>query len=531
MQGKGVSDGIAIGILTIYRRASVEGNGAFLGVASEMARLHQAVKDVQFELETMRTNLKAIDDTSEQLIEAYQVMLYDPVLIDSIERVIKAESICCEAAVSKVKESLGEMFAGMNDEYMQARAEDVVDVSNRLLGALSGEGAAAIDMKQKAILLADDLTPGETMHIDKEKVLAFVTRRGSALSHTAILARGLGIPAVVGVDYPDGCEGKMAIVDAYEGKLIIEPDELTLGSYRRKADEIAQRHKELEELKTLPVHTLSGKPIGLHANVGNLDEIDKALENGCQTVGLFRTEFMYLNTSDFPTEEAQYQTYKKAIEKLNGGTLTVRTFDLGGDKMVPYLDIKPENNPAMGMRAIRYSLGHKDVFRTQLRAIYRAAAHGDMQILLPMVISLEEVRQVKDIIREVKNSLEEEYIAYGNCRLGIMIETPAAAMISDILACEVDFFSIGTNDLTQYMLAVDRQNTELEFICDYHHEAIIRTLRMIIGAGHAGGCSICVCGELAADVSFTRELIAMGVDELSVAPAMLLSVKKAIRES
>lgn len=532
MQGKGVSDGISIGILTIYRKSvSAQNLGSFGGKVEELARLTEARKQADKQLEeACSMAMEKENETEVALLNSYRVMLKDPVFFEAIEEKIRADEIVCEKAIIEVRDNLSKMFAGMNDRYMSARADDIVDVSNRLLLILAGKEAVTPVLKEKGILLAEDLTPSETMQLDKSKILAFVTKRGSKLSHTAILARTLGIPAIVGISYPDSCEGKLAIVDAYSGQLIVDPSEEVLEEYTKKQEMLAERARELEKLKNLPSVTANGKHIGLLANVSGLEDIKLAVANNCDSIGLFRTEFIYMNQSDYPSEEAQFTIYAEAIRLLNGRELIIRTIDLGGDKQIQYMDMKNEDNPAMGMRGIRYCLGHKDVFRTHLAAILRAAACGPVAILLPMIISIEEVWQIKSLIYEVKSELERKGVPYGEFRLGVMIETPAAAMISDLLAREVDFFSIGTNDLTQYTLAVDRQNTELDFICDYHHQAVLRMLGMIVKNGHDNGCKVCICGELAADTSFTADLLSMGVDELSVSPEMLLKVKQAIRD-
>jgi len=528
--GKGVSDGIAIGRLTVYKKNNLKFDAVFDGEARELERFRDAIAKVKDDLEKEIALLKeAVDgETGISLLTAYKTMLDDPMVNDMVKSFISIEHISCENAVCRARDEIRHIFEGMDDEYMSARAADVSDVSDRLLVALTG---AVIDhnISDDAIILADDLTPSETMHLDKSKVRAFVTTRGSGLSHTAILAKSYGIPAMVGVNFEDSFDCKPGIVDAYLGRLIVDPDEDTLKMYQERIAELDKKAKNLEELRLLDAQTTYGTRIGLLANVGSLEEIETAVNNGCDGVGLFRSEFIYLNSSDYPTEDEQYEVYSRAVELLGGKELTIRTMDLGGDKTTPYMDMKEEDNPTLGMRAIRYCLGHKDIFKTQLKAVYRAAAHGPVSLLFPMIISIEEIWQIKSIIAEVKEYLDRQGISYGECRLGIMIETPAAAMISDLLAKEVDFFSIGTNDLTQYTLAVDRQNTELEFICDYHHQAIIRMMKMIIDNGHEGGCKVCVCGELASDTSFTRDLVVMGVDELSVAPSMLYRVKQAVR--
>ncbi|MBQ0027701.1 MAG: phosphoenolpyruvate--protein phosphotransferase [Lachnospiraceae bacterium] len=533
MQGKGVSDGISIGILTIYRKTvKVQNVGAFGGTVAEISRLTGVREQACLQLEEARKNALEIgDNTKASLMNSYMVMINDPVFVDAIEDRIRTGRVPCEQALAFVRDKLCRLFSDMDDAYMRARAEDIDDLSNRLLQLLGGRFEMVNNLEEKGILLAEDLTPSETMQLDKSKILAFVTKRGSKLSHTAILARSLGIPAIVGIDYPEGCEGKLAIVDAYEGKLIIDPDRATLENYKAKKAALADRAKEFEKLVSLPCVTADGRKVGLFANVGGLDDIKVAVRNGCEAIGLFRTEFLYMNQDDYPSEEMQYNTYIEALDVLEGRELIIRTLDIGGDKKISYMDMKTEDNPAMGMRGIRYSLGHKDIFRTHLRAIYRAAAKGPIAVLLPMIISIEEIWQIKSIIYEVKTELDRQGIPYGECRLGAMIETPAAAVISDLLAREVDFFSIGTNDLTQYTLAVDRQNSELDFICDYHHQAVLRMLHMIVTNGHDNGCKVCVCGELAADTSFTQDLLRMGVDELSVSPEMLPRVKQAVREA
>ena len=531
MQGKAVSEGIAIGVLSIYRKlAHNPGMSKYLGSVAEINRLAVARIQAKRELESLR--IKASMEGNEDgasLLGSYIVMLDDPAFIDAVERRIGDRHMTAEEAVESARDRIYELFGSMDDPYMQARAEDIRDISDRVIRNLGGSVQITPNLTDDVILLAEDLTPSDTMQLNTDRVLAFVTKRGSNLSHTAIIARSMNIPAVVALDYPEGCEGKLAILDGYNGELIIDPDEATLERYRERKAELEERARILSELKSLPSVTLDGHHVGLLANVGSAPDIKKALELGCEGIGLFRSEIFYLDRDDYPTEEEQYEAYAEAVRVLDGRELVIRTIDIGADKQVPYLQMKHEDNPAMGMRAVRYCLGHKDVFRTQLRAIYRASAHGPVSILFPMIISIEEIWQIRSVINEVKASLDKDGLKYATCKIGAMIETPAAAMISDLLAKEVDFFSIGTNDLTQYTLAVDRQNTELEFICDYHHEAILRFLKMTIDNGHKEGCKVCICGELAADTSITADLLRMGVDELSVTPASLLKVKQAIR--
>ena len=531
MQGKAVSEGISIGILTIYRkRMKHDSKSTYLGSVAEISRFAVARSKSRRDLENLRLKASMEDnETNVALLGSYMVMLDDPAFIDAVERRIREKHIPAELAIISARDRIYELFKGMDDDYMKARAEDIQDISDRVLDNLSESKPLPDEYGSEVILLADDLTPSDTMQLDRDRILGFVTRRGSGLSHTAIIARSMNIPAVVALDYPKDCEGKLAILDGYSGELIIDPSEDVLEGYRRRKAEIEERAKALDELKAQPSVTADGKHIGLKANVGSVDDVKKAIELGCEGIGLFRTELFYLDRDDYPSEEEQYNTYLEAVRALEGRELVIRTIDIGADKQESYMQMKHEDNPAMGMRAVRYCLGHKDVFKTQLRAIYRASVQGNISILIPMIISIEEIWQIRSIMNEVKADLDREGIEYRECRFGVMIETPAAAMISDLLAREVDFFSIGTNDLTQYTLAVDRQNTELDFICDYHHQAILRFLRMIISNGHDGGCSVCVCGELAADTSFTGELLRMGVDELSVAPGSLLRVKQAVR--
>lgn len=531
MQGKCVSDGIAIGKITVYRKSSgeVKKRKSF-NAKSEIAAFNSARKQAKELIKARCEEAVSADQTSVELMNSYLVLIDDEEFIGRVKSAIRDMSKSASQAVIAVREELCELFGQMDDDYLKARAGDINTISDAILKCMSGKKKSFV-ITEESILFAEDLTPGETMQLDKSKILAFVTRRGSKLSHTAILAKSMGIPAVVGANYLDDCDGKLAIVDAYSGEVIIDPDEKTLKAYQDKQRTMLARAAELRNLIGYPTVTKAGKQIGLLANVGSIAEVKSAVENGCEGIGLFRSEFIYLDSDDYPSEEKQYQLYLNALKMLGDKELTIRTIDIGGDKQVPYMDMKPEENPAMGMRGIRYALGHKDVFKTQLRAILRVAAHGKVAILLPMVISIEEIWQIKSLIYEASEELEKRGEDYGGFRLGAMIETPAAVIIADLIAKEVDFLSIGTNDLTMYTLAVDRQNTELEFICDYYHQAVIRMLRMIINSGHEGGCKVCVCGELAADTSFTDELLKMGVDELSVSPTMLLRVKKSIRES
>lgn len=532
LHGKGVSEGIAIGTVTLYNRKTITAtHSQFTTAMKEVGRFHVARLKVKAQLNDMKTSAEAGgDEIHANILSSYITLLDDPEYIAYIGRNIKEKEMSAEDAVIYVRDSLGNMFTSMEDEYMQTRAADIVDVGNRIVAALMGKSIVAPMLSNRAILVAEDLTPSETIALDKDKILAIITKKGSSLSHTAILARSMGIPAIVGIDFPPECEGRRIIVDGFTGDIIISPDEETLFEYRAKQAKAFKEQESLSNMLDLPSVTSDGKHIALFANVGSIPEIENAIAKGAEGIGLLRTEFLYMDSDTYPSEDAQYEAYKKALEVLDGRKLTIRTLDLGADKKTPYLHMAQEANPALGMRAIRYCLTHTDLFKIQLRAIYRASACGDVSLLIPMITSLSEVHEIKRLIEEIKYELDERNEKYGNPELGIMIETPAAAMIADILAREVDYLSIGTNDLTQYMLAVDRMNTSLEYLCDYRHEAIMRLLRSVISEGHDNGCRICVCGELAADTSFTHELLQMGVDELSVVPSKIPSVKGSIRD-
>ncbi len=458
------------------------------------------------------------------------MMLDDLDYIGAVISMIEAQRVIAEYAVAATGDKFAEMFSQMADEYMRERAADVKDISRRVIKVLRGVSKERLALKEPVILLADDLSPSETVLLDKSKVLSLVTRYGASNSHTAILARTMGIPALVGVEFPKDAKGKLAVVDAYEGELIIEPDEVTLAAYekRRKADE--EKKRQLSELKGKDNVTLDGKHIDLYANVGSVEDVAAAIENDAGGIGLFRSEFLYLGADDYPSEEEQFRAYRRAAEMMAGRRVIIRTLDIGADKRVDYFNLDKEENPALGYRAIRICLDRTDIFKTQLRAIYRASAYGNISIMFPMIISVDEVLRIKEIIEEVKSELAGDGISYKDVELGIMIETPAAVMMSAELAGEVDFFSVGTNDLTQYTLAVDRQNQRLEGIYDTHHPAIMKMLRTVVENGHAGGCWVGICGELGADTTLTEELLRMGFDELSVAPSAVLSVREAVRK-
>lgn len=534
MNGVAVSEGIALGTLTIYRPRTLANHSRTISddASIEMERFHRARSQARANLGDMyRKAIRERGKVHADIITAYLTMLDDPEYIKEIERLIVRESLSAEYAVKLASDTFASSLKATGDEYMCARASDITDVGIRLAEIIGGISAQYIAMRPGTILLADTLSPRETLKLDKRKIAAILTKRGSKLSHTAILARSMNIPSMVGIDYSGDIDGLYAIVDGFEGKLIIDPDEETIALYKEKLAALLSSIEQLEHLKTLPSTTADGKYIKLLANIGSNEEADIALDNSAEGIGLLRTEFLYLDSSDYPSEESQYQSYLDVASKMPDKSVVIRTLDIGADKKASYMNLAEENNPAMGMRGIRLSLGQRDNFKTQLRAIMRANIHGNISILIPMIISVEEVWQVKELIYEVSQELESLGIAFKTCKLGIMIETPAAAFISDILAREVDFLSIGTNDLTQYMLAVDRQNSALEFICDFHHEAVLRILGLIITNAHNAGKPICICGEMAADTSFTQQLLRMGVDELSVAPGSILRVKEAIRNS
>ncbi|MBP9997482.1 MAG: phosphoenolpyruvate--protein phosphotransferase [Lachnospiraceae bacterium] len=534
IEGFPVSGGIAIGELTIYRPTSLSTNDKIWSknVTTEIHRFHKARTEARLQFSQMYR--KAINEKGSihsDIINAYLALLDDPEYISQIESLIISQSLCAEYAVASATDSIASAFSAIEDEYMRARSSDISDVGSRLVSILNGYTDEPIVMQRPTILLADDLSPSETLQLDKSKILAFVTKRGSKLSHTAILARSMNIPAIVGVEFSKEINGTMAIVDGYEGKLIINPDEDTITIYREKEFAESERIKHLDNLRALPTVTLDGKSIGLMANIGSAEEAQLSLDCGADGIGLLRTEFLYLNATNYPSEDTQYRIYLDVATKLMDKPVVIRTLDIGADKKAPYMNISKEANPAMGMRGIRLSLGHKASFKTQLKAIMRANRYNNISILIPMIISLEEVWQVKELIQKVENELIISHTEYNPCKLGIMIETPAAACICDKLVEEVDFISIGTNDLTQYLLAVDRQNTSLEFICDYHHEAVLRTLEHIIKCAHGAGKHVCICGEMAADTTITQHLLSIGVDELSVAPSALLSTRESIRNS
>lgn len=476
--------------------------------------------------------VKEVGEASAAIFEVHQMMLEDDDYLESIHNIIRTELVNAEYAVAQTGDNFSEMFASMDDDYMKARAADVKDISNRLIRILSGAGDTDLSSMEPSILIADDLSPSETVQLDKEKILAFVTVHGSSNSHTAILARTMNIPALIGVplQLDEIKNGMMAVVDAHEGKVTFDPDEALIARTTQRIEQEKEKLRLLEELKGKENVTLSGKEIKIFANIGSVSDVGYVLENDAGGIGLFRSEFLYLGRTDFPTEEEQFQAYRQVLQTMAGKKVIIRTLDIGADKQVDYFNLAKEENPALGYRAIRICLKQPDIFKTQLRALLRAAVFGNLSIMYPMITSAEEVRSIYEIVAETQKELEKAEIPYKVPEQGIMIETPAAVMISDELAEMVDFFSIGTNDLTQYTLAIDRQNEKLDDFYKPHHKAILRMIKMVVDNSHKCGKWTGICGELGADTLLTEEFINMGVDELSVSPSMVLKVRQRVRE-
>lgn len=531
--GKSVFGGIAIGRLSIYNKKDNQVKRQKITDAeSEIARFEDARETAKEQLAGFYEKaVKEVGEVNAAIFEVHQMMLDDLDYIESITNMIRSQEVNAEFAVASTGDNFSQMFAAMDDDYMRERAADVKDISNRVITILQGEEEGAMTGDEPFILLADDLAPSETVQLDKSKVLSFVTRHGSTNSHTAILARTMNIPALIGVDFDDAVDGKMGIVDGYTGTFYVDPDEETMAQYEAKKAEDENKKRLLLELKGKENVTLDGKKINLYANIGGVADVANALSNDAGGIGLFRSEFLYLESEDYPTEEAQFAAYKTVAENMAGKKVIIRTLDIGADKQVDYFQMEKEENPAMGYRAIRICLDRPEIFKTQLRAIYRASYYGTISIMFPMIISVKEVKRIKEIIAEVKAELTAEGIPFKDCEIGVMIETPAAVMISDLLAEEVDFFSIGTNDLTQYTLAIDRQNPKLDNFYDSHHEAILRMLQMVVDNGHKHGCWVGICGELGADTTLTSTFLKMGFDELSVSPSMILRVREEIRKT
>ena len=533
LEGKSVFGGIAIGRLSIYNKKENQvKREKITDVEAEITRFTDAKETAKEQLKGFYEKaVKEVGEVNAAIFEVHQMMLDDLDYVESITNMIRTQEVNAEFAVASTGDNFSKMFAAMDDDYMKERAADVKDISNRVISILQNAENGSVTGEEPVILLADDLAPSETVQLDKSIVLSFVTRHGSTNSHTAILARTMNIPALIGIDFSEDVNGKMGIVDGYTGKLYIEPDEETMKKYEAKKAEDENKKRLLLELKGKENVTLDGKKINLYANIGGVADVANALSNDAGGIGLFRSEFLYLESEDYPTEEAQFAAYKTVAENMAGKKVIIRTLDIGADKQVDYFHMEKEENPAMGYRAIRICLDRPEIFKTQLRAIYRASYYGTISIMFPMIISVKEVKRIKEIVAEVKAELTAEGIPFKDCELGIMIETPAAVMISDLLAEEVDFFSIGTNDLTQYTLAIDRQNPKLDSFYDSHHEAILRMLQMVVDNGHKHGCWVGICGELGADTTLTSTFLKMGFDELSVSPAMILRVREEIRNT
>ena len=533
--GKGVYGAIAVGKISIFKKQdTVIQRTSVTDTEAEKARVEAAKTASSEQLQAIYEKaLKEVGETNAQIFEIHMMMLEDEDYNESIQNIIDTQKVNAEYAVSVTADNFAEMFSAMDDAYMQARAADVRDISDRIIANLTGTAAAQNTSSEKVIICADDLAPSETVSLDKDKVLAFVTAHGSSNSHTAILARNMNIPAVIGVgsdflkEVQDGTE---AIVDGFTGEIFLEPDETTRQRLleKQKADE--EKKRLLLELKGKENVTKDGTKVNIDANIGSVDNIGAVLLNDAGGIGLFRSEFLYLENNDYPSEEQQFLAYKRVLESMAGKKVIIRTLDIGADKQVDYFHLKKEENPAMGCRAIRICLTRPEIFKTQLRALYRASIYGNLGVMFPMITSVSELEKILAICEEVKAELREQSVTYSDTmELGIMIETPAAAIISDRLAPMVDFFSVGTNDLTQYTLACDRQNPDIEPFIDTHHEAILRLIEMSAKNAHANGAWIGICGELAADTALTETFLRMGIDELSVSPAFVLKVRDAVR--
>lgn len=530
--GKSIFKGIAIGKILFYQKGEQPVKRVKIeDTAEQIKRYEDARAKAAEQLQGLYEKaLKEVGEANAAVFEVHQMMLEDDDYIDSVVNIIETQQVNAEFAVATTGDNFAKMFAEMEDDYFKARAADVKDISERMVNILSGNESGGAIGDEPVIVVAEDLAPSETVQMDKEKLLAFVTRLGSANSHTAILARTMNIPALIEVDIKEEWNGKMAVVDGYTGTFYIDPDEDILKKMQEKKEEDIKARELLQELKGKEDVTVDGKHIKLYANIGGVKDVASVLANDAAGIGLFRSEFLYLEADNYPDEEAQFQAYKTVAENMAGKKVIVRTLDIGADKQVDYFNLDHEENPAMGYRAIRICLDRRDIFRTQLRALLRASAYGNIGIMYPMIISVDEVKEIKKIVESIKTELTEKGIEYGEVEQGIMIETPAAVMISDLLAEEVDFFSIGTNDLTQYTLAIDRQNSKLDNIYDSHHPAVLRMIQKTIENGHKAGCWVGICGELGADMTLTETFLKMGIDELSVSPTFVLPIRKLIRE-
>lgn len=534
-KGKSVFGGSAIGKISVYKkdeqlvkRVKIEDADA------EMERYTDARNIAAAQLQKLYDKaLKEVGEANAAIFEVHQMMLEDEDYNESVENIIHSQMVNAEYAVASTADNFAQMFEAMDDDYMRGRAADVRDISERVITVLAGGAGSGLDADEPVIIAADDLAPSETVQLDKDKVLSFVTAHGSENSHTAILARTMGIPALIGtgIDLDETVDGKLGIVDGTNGVVYVDPDAELLEEMKKKQQEEQEKKRLLQTLKGKENITLDGQKVMLYANVGNIKDLGIALQNDAGGIGLFRSEFIYLGQDHYPTEEEQFQIYKTVAETMAGRRVIIRTLDIGADKQCDYFELDKEDNPAMGLRAIRICLTRPEIFKTQLRALFRASVYGNINIMYPMIISVDEVRQIKAIVEEVKAELAEQGIEYGNPAQGIMIETPASVMMSRELAEEVDFFSIGTNDLTQYTLAIDRQNSKLDKFFDSHHPAVLRMIQMTVENAHKAGIWCGICGELGADQALTKDFLAMGVDELSVSPGSILPLRKIILET
>ena len=533
-QGKSVYKGIVMGPVAVLKKNDYQVKRARIeDPEAEVKRVKEAVEVSKKQLGRLYDKaVREVGEASAAIFEVHQMMLEDEDYLESMENMIRIELVNTEYAAAATGDNFAEMFAAMDDEYMKARSADVKDISERLVRNLSGEGDNDLSSMEPSIIVADDLSPSETVQMDKEKILAFVTVHGSTNSHTAILARMMNIPALIGVpmDLNSLKTGMMAVVDGFSGQVIFEPEEDVRKETEKRMQEEAEKQKLLEELKGKENITPDGRKINIYANIGSVGDLGYVMENDAGGIGLFRSEFLYLGRNDFPTEEEQFQAYKQAVQTMAGKKVIIRTLDIGADKQVDYFNLGKEENPALGYRAIRICLKQPEIFKAQLRALFRAAVYGNLSVMYPMITSTEEVEKIYAIVAEVEEELKKQEVQYKIPEQGIMIETPAAVMISDRLAEMVDFFSIGTNDLTQYTLAIDRQNEQLDDFYNPHHEAVLRMIRMVVENAHKCGKWAGICGELGADLTLTEQFVRMGVDELSVAPSMILKLRKVVRE-
>lgn len=533
-QGKSVYKGIAMGPIVVLKKDEYQVKRTRIeDPEAEVKRVDAALEKSKEQLQKLYDKaVKEVGEASAAIFEVHQMMLEDDDYLEAIQNTIRTEQVNAEYAVATTGDNFAEMFASMDDDYMKARSADIKDISERLVRNLSGQEDTDLSSIDPSVIVADDLSPSETVQMDKDKILAFVTVHGSTNSHTAILARMMNIPALIGVpmDLDELKTGMTAVVDGFEGTVTFDPNEEIKAQTEKRMEEEAEKLRLLQELKGKENVTLDGHKINIYANIGSVGDIGYVLENDAGGIGLFRSEFLYLGRNDFPTEEEQFQAYKQAVQMMAGKKVIIRTLDIGADKQVDYFNLGNEDNPALGYRAIRICLTQPDIFKTQLRALLRAAVYGNLSIMYPMITSTEEVKKIYEIVAEVEAELKEQEIQYKLPEQGIMIETPAAAIISDKLAEMVDFFSIGTNDLTQYTLALDRQNAKLDDFYNPHHEAILRMIQMVVDNAHKCGKWAGICGELGADATLTEQFVRMGVDELSVAPSMILKLRKIVRE-